>query len=163
MTVHLIARRGRVGFVPCHRNPKNYRVSRTGAAQCTKPALALTVTVIRCGFGVENPTSGPTGKSLPIYGNCVKPGNQKYFCFTEWKSALRLCPSRPTQRGVGHRHDEGRVAVDAVRVAGRAARIAYGKDVWSRRRDAGVHAPGRRPISQGATEAKEPFSGESSL
>jgi len=29
------------------------------------------------------------------------------------KSALQLFPSRPTQRGVGHRHNEGRVAVDA--------------------------------------------------
>jgi hypothetical protein len=41
------------------------------------------------------------------------------------------------------------------------ARIAYGKSVWSRRRSAGVNAPGRRSISQGATEAKELFSGES--
>ena len=39
---------------------------------------------------------------------------------------------------------------------------AYGKGVWSRRRGAGVNAPGGL-TSQGATEAKEPFSGESSL
>jgi hypothetical protein len=59
--------------------------------------------------------------------------------------------------------DVGRGAMDAEVVAGRAAAEAYGKDVWSRRRDAGVHAPGRRPISQGATEAKAPFSGEITL
>ena len=35
------------------------------------------------------------------------------------------------------------------------------QSVWSRRRDAGVNAPGGD--SQGATEAKEPFSGESAL
>ena len=39
---------------------------------------------------------------------------------------------------------------------------AYGKGVWSRRRGAGVNAPGGNRF-QGATEAKEPFSGESSL
>jgi hypothetical protein len=39
---------------------------------------------------------------------------------------------------------------------------AYGKGVWSRRRGAGVNAPGGNSF-QGATEAKEPFSGESSL
>jgi hypothetical protein len=39
---------------------------------------------------------------------------------------------------------------------------AYGKDVWSRRRGAGVNAPGGNSL-QGATEAKEPFSGESTL
>ena len=39
---------------------------------------------------------------------------------------------------------------------------AYGEGVWSRRRGAGVNAPGGNSF-QGATEAKEPFSGESSL
>ena len=39
---------------------------------------------------------------------------------------------------------------------------AYGKGVWSRRRGAGVNAPGGNSF-QGATEAKEPFSGESTL
>ena len=43
-----------------------------------------------------------------------------------------------------------------------SAAKAYGKDVWSRRRGAGVNALGDNS-SQGATEAKEPFSGESTL
>ena len=55
----------------------------------------------------------------------------------------------------------GRVAVDAdVPITNGAD--AYGKDVWSRRRGAGVNALGDNS-SQGATEAKEPFSGESTL
>ena len=54
-----------------------------------------------------------TGKSLPIYGSHVKPRNKKYFAFTETKSVAHIRPSRPDQRGVGHRHDEGRVAMDA--------------------------------------------------
>ena len=37
---------------------------------------------------------------------------------------------------------------------------AYGKGVWSRRRGAGVKRAGGIPP---ATEAKEPFSGESTL
>ena len=66
-------------------------------------------------------------------------------------------------RGAYHdRHDRG---------AGRGGRWqcrqangmrAYGEVVWSRRRGAGVNAPGGNCF-QGATEAKEPFSGESTL
>jgi hypothetical protein len=56
----------------------------------------------------------PTGKSpLLIFGNSVKPQNKKYFAFPEEKIRAHLSPSRPDKRGVGHRHDEGRGAVDA--------------------------------------------------
>ena len=50
-------------------------------------------------------------------------------------------------------------AVD-VEVPETAGTKAYGKSVWSRRRGAGVNALGDW-ILPGATEAKEPFSGES--
>ena len=56
----------------------------------------------------------PTGKSLPIYGNRIKPQNKKHFALSEGQiKGTSSSPSRPTQRGVGHRHNEGRVAVDA--------------------------------------------------
>src|SRR3954465_4712125 len=43
-------------------------------------------------------TLGPTGKSLPIYGNCVKPQNEKYFAFPEGQIRTISPPSRPAQR-----------------------------------------------------------------
>jgi len=43
-----------------------------------------------------------------------------------------------------------------------SAADAYGKDVWSRRRGAGVNAPLGNSL-RGAREAKEPFSRESPL
>jgi len=55
----------------------------------------------------------------------------------------------------------GRVAVDAD-VPKTNGADAYGEDVWSCRRGAGVNAPGGNCF-QGATEAKEPFSGESTI
>jgi hypothetical protein len=55
----------------------------------------------------------PTGKSLLFCGNRVKPENKKYSVLQKDKSVAYFAASRPTQRGVGHRHDEGRVAVDA--------------------------------------------------
>ena len=48
--------------------------------------------------------NNPTGKSVLIYGNRVKPRNKKYFAFTEAKSGAHIWPSRPTQKGVGRRH-----------------------------------------------------------
>src|SRR3977135_1382356 len=58
----------------------------------------------------------------------VKPRNQKYFAFPEMRNRVYLSPSRPTQKGVGRRHDEGRVAVDAE-----AATDARGQSVRQRR------------------------------
>jgi len=55
----------------------------------------------------------PTGKAFLIYRNDVKPENKKYFCFHSAQLTAHQEPSRPAQRGVGHRHNEGRVAVDA--------------------------------------------------
>jgi hypothetical protein len=74
--------------------------------------------------------SCPTGKSLLVYRNRVKPQNKKYFAFPEGQIRAYLLPSRPAQRGVGQRHDVGRVAVD-VEVPVTNGAKAYGKDVWS--------------------------------
>jgi len=49
------------------------------------------------------------------------------------KSVVHSCPSRPTQRGVGHRHNEGRVAVDV--------KVAFDERRWSVRRKRVVLAP----------------------
>src|SRR4029079_4113734 len=78
------------------------------------------------------------------------------------KSALHHTHPVPARGAYHDRHDRG---------AGRGGRWqcrqangvrAYGEVVWSRRRGAGVNAPGGNSF-QGATEAKEPFSGENSL
>ena len=76
-------------------------------------------------------TKLPDGrKSLLIYGISVKPRNKKYFAFPEGQISATSHASRPTQRGVGHRHNEGRGAVD-VEVPVTIGADAYGKDVWS--------------------------------
>ena len=57
--------------------------------------------------------STPTGKSLPITRNRVKPPRQKYFCFPEATTALYIrhpVPSRGALRNVPARGGE---AVDA--------------------------------------------------
>jgi hypothetical protein len=94
---------------------------------------------------------------LLIYGSHAKPQHKIYFAFTEPKSVAYLWPSRPTERGVGHRHNVGRVAVDAD-VAKTSATKAYGKSVWSRRRDAGVYALGgiRLPRAQRRQKSRSP-------
>ena len=94
------------------------------------------------------------------FAEVVKIGNQKDFCLQEPQINGTLCASRPTQRGVRDRNERG-TGCGGREVRKAIAHDAYGKSVWSRRRSAGVNAPGRRPISQGATEAKELFSGES--
>jgi hypothetical protein len=70
------------------------------------------------------------GQSLPIIVIDVKLQNKKYFAFSESQISAISHASRPTQKGVGHRHDEGRVAVDAD-VPLTNGIEAYGKDVWS--------------------------------
>jgi hypothetical protein len=82
----------------------------------------------RIDFGRSAAQNCPTGKSLLIYRKRVKPQNQKYFAFPEEQLVAYLSPSRPTQRGVGRRHDEGRVAVDAE-----AATDERGRSVRRRR------------------------------
>jgi hypothetical protein len=49
----------------------------------------------------------PTGKSLLIYRNIVKPLAKRYFCLSEFKIRLYVSLSRPIQRGVAQRHQRG--------------------------------------------------------
>ena len=42
------------------------------------------------------------------------PGIKNISLYQKGKSVVHSWPSRPTQRGVGHRHNEGRVAVDVA-------------------------------------------------
>jgi hypothetical protein len=102
------------------------------------------------------------GDSIPIIGICVKPRDKKYFAFPEGQIRTTSHVSRPTQRGVGHRHNEGRGAVDAEAATDetrlkRTAK-ACGPDVAVL---ASMHP--EATVSRGATEAKQPFSGESTL
>ena len=104
-----------------------------------------------------------TGKSaILIYGNPVKPQIKKYFAFPEMQTGLYPTPSRPDQRGARDRHERGTGMRWTRKLRLTSAADAYGKDVWSRRRGAGVNAPGGNCF-QGATEAKEPFSREITL
>src|SRR5205085_11513370 len=94
--------------------------------------------------------------------NRVKIQNQKYFALPEAKSPAHYAHPVPLRGVSADRHDEGR-GCGGREVRKTVAHDAYGKSVWSRRRGAGVNASGGRSIPQGATEAKEPFSGESTL
>ena len=51
--------------------------------------------------------------TILFFGIVVKSQDKKYFAFPEGQIRTISTPSRPTQRGVGRRHDEGRGAVDA--------------------------------------------------
>src|SRR5215218_9476013 len=72
---------------------------------------------------------------------------------------MNIIPSR--SEGRAHVNERGAGMRWTRELRQTSAADAYGKSVWSRRRSAGVNPPGRRSISQGATEAKELFSGES--
>ena len=47
---------------------------------------------------------GPTGKSVLIYGNHVKPRNKKYFCLPEGQIKCIHLPIPSHSEGVGRRH-----------------------------------------------------------
>ena len=102
----------------------------------------------------------PTGKSIPIIGKRVKAQNKKYFALSEGQIRATSHTSRPDQRGVwpSSRTRDGD-AVDAevpeTRVLKRTAKTC-GPDVAVL---ASTHL--EATTSQGAKEAKEPFSGES--
>src|SRR5215218_4986420 len=75
--------------------------------------------------------SSPTGKSLRIFGNRVKPRNKKYFAFTVSKIRLHLWLSRPA-RGAHHdRQDRWDGSRWTLVVPITNGTRAYGKGVWS--------------------------------
>jgi hypothetical protein len=49
----------------------------------------------------------PTGKSLPIIRNLVKPRNQKYFASRLTQITSKSNPSRPTRGAIARRHERG--------------------------------------------------------
>jgi hypothetical protein len=85
----------------------------------------------------------PSGKSLPIFRNRVKPQNQKYFAFPEMKIMALVASSRPARGAFRDRHDalgwgcDGRGRRQALFVPDETL-SAYGEVVWSWRRDAGA-------------------------
>ena len=100
--------------------------------------------------------STPTGKSILIFRNRVKPQNQKYFAFPEKQISAVFGHPGPT---------EGRFAIVTERWAGlrwtlwrqawfRAGRNAeaYGEVVWSWRRDAGAKLCGSFPQGDGGNK-----------
>src|SRR4029079_73531 len=102
------------------------------------------------------------GRLIPIFGNCVKPRNKKYFAFPEGQIRTISIPIPSHSEGVGHRRNEGRGcggrgSCDRRSQLTRTAK-ACGPDVAVL---ASIHP--EATVSRGATEAKEPFSGESTL
>ena len=73
----------------------------------------------------------PTGKSILIFRNHVKPRNKKYFAFTEIKirGICLAIPSYSEGRRPWSRTLDG-VAVDVTVPLTKGAE-AYGEDVWS--------------------------------
>jgi hypothetical protein len=72
-----------------------------------------------CRLGKSNPAFGlrqinPTGKSLLIFRNRVKPRNQKYSCFRSTQISFISSPSRPERGALRNVINAGRDAVDAV-------------------------------------------------
>ena len=70
-------------------------------------------------------------KSLLIFGNHVKPRSQKYFALSERQISSHLHPSRPAQRGVGHRHERWGGSRWTLMLRLTSATEAYGEVVWS--------------------------------
>ena len=86
----------------------------------------------------------------------VQPLRQKYFCFrqTQITSLIAAIPSRSEGR-FAIVTDAGRDAVD-VEVPITNGTDADGKDVWSRRPDAGVKLAEVIPLSDGGKQARSP-------
>ena len=86
----------------------------------------------------RNQQNCPSGKSLLIFRNRVKPKNQKYFAFPvgQIKGTSIAILSHQEGRSRSSRN-AGQGAVD-VEVPLTNGAEAYGEDVWSRHRDAGV-------------------------
>ena len=73
----------------------------------------------------------PTGKSLPIIRNRVKPLREKYFCFTELKIALYPSHPVPLEGALRNGHQRG-AGMRWTRMAPLTRALeADGKDVWS--------------------------------
>ena len=105
-------------------------------------------------------TNCPTGKSLPIYRNRVKPQNKKYFAFPEGQiSGISFAiPSRQEGR-IMIVTNVGRVAVDAGsadnerRESVRRRRVVLTPRCWRQVCGSNSHA----------TVARKPVTGESAL
>src|SRR5882724_11938958 len=83
-----------------------YRLTTRGLCRCVRqsPAPIIMATVaLRMTWqawrrrALPTLTNCPTGKSLRIYRNGVKPGNQKYFCFSETQIRRMVRPSHPSE------------------------------------------------------------------
>ncbi len=77
----------------------------------THPTLAVERLLICCMANqirtIELRQTDPTGKSLLIIRNRVKPRNQKYFCFHLPQIRCISKPVSSHQRGVARRHERG--------------------------------------------------------
>jgi hypothetical protein len=81
----------------------------------------------------------PTGKSILIFRNRVKPHNQKYSASPAGANQCFTCRVSPDERGGSRSSRNARWdAVDARACERRTLAIADGEAVWSWRRDAGA-------------------------
>jgi hypothetical protein len=91
--------------------------------------------VLICRRGKSNPAFGlrqinPTGKSLLIFRNHVKPRNRKYFYFRPTQISSLICAVPFQQRGVAHVFNVERDAVDAGGARWTNRADADGEVVW---------------------------------
>src|SRR6266404_4779958 len=88
----------------------------------------------------------PTGKSLLIFRNGVKPVLQKYFCFPLTQISSLIRPSRSDKRGVAQRHQRG------AGCGGRGQRARRARSACVRPKSCGSDAPilGVTPVRRSA-------------
>jgi hypothetical protein len=68
---------------------------------------AQMISVSAAAFDVNPRQIDPTGKSLPIYGNRVKPRNKKYFAFPEGRTVAYDRHPVPIRGAYHDRHERG--------------------------------------------------------
>src|SRR3954452_20628620 len=98
-------------------------------------SASFTSTIFRC----HPRQSNPTGKSLLIFRNGVKPGNRKYFRCRVGQITDLNQPVYRDKRGDRDRHDRA-VGCDGREVATDERGVAYGEVVRVRRPGAGVNS-----------------------
>src|SRR6478609_7479122 len=110
--------------------------------------------------GIELRQINPTGKSLLIFRNRVKPPLQKYFASRPAQISSLIRTSRPTQRGVAHVTKRGagcggRGGVRRASASWTNDAEAYGQVVSFWRPNAGVKSA-RRSAGDGVKQAWSP-------
>jgi hypothetical protein len=88
------------------------------------------VSVVRARLAIAKPNC-PTGKSLRIFRNSVKPKNQKYSAFAVGQISDLILPVSPDKRGGSRSSRNARWDAVDVDVSLTNGTETYGEVVWS--------------------------------